>query len=104
MQVGAQAETKMERKKERKRNTYFEGGQDDLIGLISGHLARSNITDQPPVALSGLKLANDMERSVLTERRGSGLDGSLVAGSLSEQKAEADSLGDTDDGEKAGGG
>ena len=82
----------------------MEGSQDGLIGLISGHGTGSNIADQPSVALSGFELADNSERSVLSEAGGSG-DGPLAtAGGLTEQKADTDGLGDTDDGEKAGGG
>ena len=83
---------------------YLEGGQDDIVRLISGHLAGGNIADQPSVALSGLKLADNGERWFLSKGAGSGFDGSLAASSLTQKETNADSLGNTDNSEKASGG
>ena len=83
---------------------YLEGGQDDVVGLISGHLAGGNIADQPSVALSGLKLADDGERRLLSKGGGSRFDGPLAASGLTQKKTNADSLGNTDNGEKASSG
>ena len=83
---------------------YLEGGQDDIVRLISGHLAGGNIADQPSVALSGLKLADDGERGFFSKGAGSG-DVSLAARcELSCKETNADSLGNTDSNEKASGG